>query len=72
MSKDMKKLRGILFAELKDLRCGKSTPEKANAVSKVAAQIVYSKRVDVEITVACRQYENNYHGQPQIYEVARC
>ena len=46
--KHMTKLREILFKEIDSLRSGHSTVERANSVSKLAAQIVYSTRMDIE------------------------
>ena len=45
-------LRDILFQELQDLRAGKSNTQKAIAVSKLSAQVIYSFRVEVEASVA--------------------
>jgi hypothetical protein len=44
-----KRLRDILFAELEDLRAGKSNPQQASAVAKVAHQIIAATRMESEL-----------------------
>jgi hypothetical protein len=41
-------LRKVLWQELADLRDGTSTPNRANAVSKLASQILDSVRLEVQ------------------------
>lgn len=41
-------LRDILFDELKSLRKGTSTNDRANSVSKLASQIIYASRLELE------------------------
>ena len=43
-------LREILFRELRDLRDGSSNPQRAQAVAKLAGQIVASVRMEVEVS----------------------
>lgn len=41
-------LRNTLFEELDMLRAGQSTPLRANAVGKLAAQVIEAARLDLE------------------------
>lgn len=41
-------LRRVLWLEINDLRNGKSTPHRANALSKLAAQILDSTRLEIQ------------------------
>lgn len=45
-------LRTMLFEEMRDLRSGASTPQRAVAVAKLAAQIVSSIRAEVDVARA--------------------
>jgi hypothetical protein len=42
-------LRDVLFQELFDLRNGDSEPKKSQAVARLAAQIVHTYRIEVEM-----------------------
>lgn len=46
--KTTKDLRKILFKEMMDLRCNRVTPRHAKQTTKIASQIIYSLRVDIE------------------------
>ena len=46
--KNTSNLREILFSELESLREGKSTENRAHAVSKLASQIIYASRLELE------------------------
>ena len=41
-------LKRVLFGEIDALIKGDSSPERANSVSKLASQIIYACRVEVE------------------------
>lgn len=41
-------LRSVLFEELESLRAGRTTPQKASAVARLAAGIVSSTKLDLE------------------------
>ena len=41
-------LKRVLFDEMDALIKGESTPQRANGVSKLASQIIYACRVEVE------------------------
>lgn len=41
-------LRAVLFEELEALRNGRTTPQKASAVARLAAGIVSSTKLDLE------------------------
>ena len=41
-------LRDILFKELASLRTGESSTDRANSVSKLASQIIYASRLELE------------------------
>lgn len=41
-------LREILFSEIKTLRSGESTTDRANSVSKLASQLIYASRLELE------------------------
>ncbi len=45
---DMKKIRKILFSELKTLRNNKTDTKRAIAVSRIAAQLINSSRIQNE------------------------
>lgn len=62
-------LRDILFNELNDLRDGKSTTQKAIAVSKLSAQVIYSFRVEVEAVVAYDRVSQGGGALQHILEV---
>lgn len=49
ISKTSSDLRDLLFSEFRDLRAGTSTPARAIAAAKLAAQIVASVRMEVEL-----------------------
>jgi hypothetical protein len=48
MSRTSSDLRNILFEEIDQLRAGKSDANRANAVAKLASQIVSSAKLDFE------------------------
>jgi hypothetical protein len=48
MSKSSMDLRQMLFEEMESLRAGKSDANRANAVAKLAAQIVSSAKLDLD------------------------
>ena len=41
-------LRDILFEEIRTLRSGDSSTDRANSVSKLASQIIYATRLELE------------------------
>lgn len=47
-------LRNTLFEELDMLRAGHSTPLRANAVGKLAAQVIEAARLDLEFMRAAQ------------------
>jgi len=46
--KDTEQLRELLFAEIDNLKNGKSDNKKAKIISDIATQIIYTTRLEVE------------------------
>jgi hypothetical protein len=55
-------LRDMLFDEIDALRAGKSDPQRAQAISKLAAQILASAKIEHE--VAKYKGSDGYESQP--------
>ena len=56
-------LRNALFDELDALRDGKSNPQRASAMSKLAVQIINSVRMDIEFQKHVMSSPNNTIGE---------
>jgi hypothetical protein len=61
-------LRNTLFEELDMLRNGQSTPLRANAVGKLAAQVIEAARLDLEFM---RAAQSGKRAQPQPIKLGR-
>lgn len=59
-------LREMLFRTLEDLRDDKCSPQKAQAIGKLAAQIVNSVSVEIEYFKNIRKYESAESGEPNL------
>jgi len=49
-------LRDALFAEIEELRSGEGNPQKAQAVAKLAAQIIAMTRLEVDFQESVLRY----------------
>lgn len=61
-------LRLALFEELDNLRSGKTTPQKASALARLASTIVLASKLDIEYQrfVASRDDDSSSAGSPRV------
>lgn len=64
-------LRDLLFDELDDLRAGKSTAQKAGAISRVAREIVSSVKMEIERQKHLATIGGSATGAPATLQLGR-